>query len=80
MFGAQKVLPYGAESRVTPRGCRRNRRDRREIVHKGMRVLPLSREKHMEAHTLGRDTFCDKYHIVPVSLDEELCKIWKLKG
>lgn len=55
-------------------------RDRREIVHKGMRVLPLSREKHMEAHTLGRDTFCDKYHIVPVSLDEELCKIWKLKG
>lgn len=55
-------------------------RDREEIVHKGMRVLPLSHEKHMEAHTLGRDTFLKKYHLLPVTLDDKLCRRYGLKG
>lgn len=50
-------------------------RSRDEIVHKGMRVLPLCRELHTEAHQLGRDTFCEKYHVVPVKLDDYLCEI-----
>lgn len=50
-------------------------RNREEIVHIGMRVLPLSREKHQEAHTLGRDTFLQKYHLVPVKLDKYLCQV-----
>ena len=29
-------------------------RDRTEIVHEGMKVLPLCREHHIEAHTIGR--------------------------
>ena len=46
----------------------------------GMRVLPLSHEKHMEAHTLGRDTFLKKYHLSPVTLDDRLCRRYGLKG
>ncbi len=55
-------------------------RDREEIVHKGMRVLPLCREKHEEMHAIGRDTFCEKYHVQPVTLDEYLCGILKLRS
>lgn len=53
-------------------------RDRGEILHIGMRVLPLSREKHQEAHRLGRDTFLKKYHLVPIVLDKHLCEILKI--
>lgn len=55
-------------------------RDREEIVHLGMRVLPLSREKHMEAHTMGRDSFLNHYHLTPVRLDKTLCEALGLKG
>lgn len=55
-------------------------RDREEIVHLGMRVLPLCREKHQEAHTMGRDSFLKKYHLVPIKLDEYLCDILKIGG
>ena len=55
-------------------------RNRAEIVHKGMRVLPLCREKHIEIHTIGKDTFCDKYHIFGIVLDDYLCQALKLKG
>lgn len=54
-------------------------RNRKEIVHKGMRVLPLTRKMHTEAHTLGIDTFCKKYHVFGIKLDDYLCEIWKLK-
>lgn len=55
-------------------------RSRDEIVHLGMRVLPLCREKHTEAHQIGRDTFCKKYHVVPVKLDKYLCETLGLRS
>lgn len=54
--------------------------DREEIIHEGMRVLPLCRIHHGECHNAGRTDFCKKYHLEPVKLDKELCKIYKLKG
>lgn len=55
-------------------------RDRKDIIHLGMYVLPLSAKMHAEAHTIGRETFCEKYHVEPIKLNEELCRIWKVKG
>ena len=55
-------------------------RDREEIVQIGMRVLPLRRDKHQEAHALGRETFLQKYHLEPVVLDEYLCMVLGIGG
>lgn len=55
-------------------------RDRKEIVHKGMRVLPLCRIHHTEIHTIGKDTFCENYHVFGIKLDDYLCRIWHVKG
>ena len=55
-------------------------RDREEIIHEGMEVLPLCREHHMEAHNIGRLSFNAKYHLDGgVKLDKTLCRIYKLK-
>lgn len=54
-------------------------RDRDEIIHEGMLVLPLCREHHTEIHTIGRETFMDKYHIHGVPADKTICKIYGLK-
>lgn len=56
-------------------------RDREKIIHEGMEVLPLCREHHTEAHTIGRQTFLEKYHLdAGVKLDKTLCRIYKLKS
>lgn len=55
-------------------------RNRKDIIHKGMRVLPLTRAEHREAHTIGQDTFDAKYHVFGIKLDDSLCEIWKVKG
>lgn len=54
-------------------------RNRKEILHLGMRALPLCRNHHIEIHAMGRDSFFDKYHVYGIRLDEELCGAWKLK-
>lgn len=54
--------------------------DRNDIIHLGMRVLPLHWKLHREAHQLGRDSFDEKYHVFGVRLDRYLCGIWKVKG
>ncbi|MEG1774845.1 MAG: putative HNHc nuclease [Clostridia bacterium] len=54
-------------------------RNRRDILHRGMMVLPLSRIKHSEAHTIGKKSFEDKYHVFGIRLDDELCRIWKVR-
>lgn len=55
-------------------------RDRDEIIHEGMAALPLCREHHTEAHTIGQKTFEDKYHLIHgIELDKTLCRIYKLK-
>lgn len=54
--------------------------NRREIVHEGMRALSLCRKHHQEAHTIGNTEFMERYHLEPVVLNKELCKIYKLKS
>ena len=54
-------------------------RNRDEIIHEGMEVMPLCREHHMEAHTIGRATFEDKYHIHGIEADKTICRIYGLK-
>lgn len=54
-------------------------RDREEIVHEGMKALPLCREHHTECHTIGQQTFEDKYHLIHgIELDRTLCRMYGL--
>ena len=58
-------------------------RDRDEIVHVGMRAIPLCwgvGGHHQEAHQLGNERFFEKYHLEPITIDEKIAKIYKLKG
>lgn len=55
-------------------------RNRKDIVHEGMRVLPLTRAMHTQAHSMGNTAFCEKYHLEPVKLDSYLCEIYKIRG
>lgn len=55
-------------------------RDRNEIIHEGMNVLPLCREHHTEAHTIGQDTFNEKWHIPGgIEADRTICRLYRLK-
>ncbi len=55
-------------------------RNREEIIHEGMEVLPLCREMHTEAHTMPDEEFFAKYHLPGgIVLDKTLCRIYKLK-
>ena len=55
-------------------------RDRDEIIHEGMRALPLCREHHAEAHTTEQQSFEEKYHLTHgIELDKTLCRIYGLK-
>lgn len=55
-------------------------RNREEIIHEGMEVLPLCRVHHTEKHTIGDQSFNSKYHIEKgVILDKKLCRIYGLK-
>lgn len=55
-------------------------RDRDEIIHEGMHVLPLCREHHTECHTAGQQTFEEKYHLTHgIELDKTLCRLYGLK-
>lgn len=51
-------------------------RNRKEIVHVGMLVMPLTRKKHTEAHAIGQASFNELYHIRGIQITEELCKTW----
>lgn len=54
-------------------------RNRDEIIHEGMEVLPLCREHHTEYHTIGKNSFTDKYHVKGVPADRSICKVYGLK-
>lgn len=53
-------------------------RNRNEISHVGMRAMPLLRKLHTEAHTVGQQTFEEKYHVRGIPMTGELCDIWKV--
>ncbi|WMI81910.1 putative HNHc nuclease [Anaerotignum sp. MB30-C6] len=48
-------------------------RDRKEIVHVGMRAIALCRDHHILAHADEQKLF-EQYHIYGIKLDEYLCK------
>lgn len=55
-------------------------RDREEIIHEGMEALPLCREHHQECHTIGQQSFNDKYHFDGgIEIDKTICRIYGLK-
>ena len=47
-------------------------RNRDKVSHIGMRMLPLCREHHNEAHTLGDNRMLEKYHLEPIKIDKKL--------
>lgn len=56
-------------------------RDRAEIIHEGMKVLPLCREHHQEIHSKGTAEFLKLYHIDDgIPADKTICKIYHLKA
>lgn len=56
-------------------------RNRTEICHEGMEVLPLCREHHTEAHTMPDDAFFERYHLDDgIQLDKTLCRLYGLKS
>lgn len=56
-------------------------RDRTDIIHEGLEVLPLTREKHQEAHTMSDQEFFDKYHLPGgIVMDKTLCRIYGVKA
>lgn len=55
-------------------------RDRDEIIHEGMEVMPLCREHHMEIHSIGKADFFKKYHLNGgIEADKTICRIYGLK-
>lgn len=56
-------------------------RDRTDIIHEGMEVLPLCRTHHEEAHTMPDSTFFGKYHLPGgIIMDKTLCRLYKVKA
>lgn len=56
-------------------------RNRDEIIHEGMEVLPLCREMHELAHTMPDEEFFEKYHLPGgIIMDRTLCRIYGLKS
>lgn len=56
-------------------------RDRDDIIHLGMRALPLCRIHHNEAHTMSDADFVSRYHLTDgIEIDKTLCRIYKLKA
>ena len=54
-------------------------RNRKEICHVGMRVLPLCREHHTEIHVVGREDFLKRYFLEPVKIDERIADVYRLR-
>lgn len=56
-------------------------RNREDIIHEGMEVLPLAREYHEEAHTMSDEEFFEKYHLPGgIIMDKTLCRIYGVKS
>ncbi|MFT8557734.1 MULTISPECIES: putative HNHc nuclease [Liquorilactobacillus] len=53
-------------------------RNRNKINHVGMYIMTLCRVCHTEQHKQGIMTFCQKYHIRPIKVTEEIARQLKL--
>lgn len=54
-------------------------RNRNDIVHVGMEAITLCREHHTEAHQHGDAALLDKYHLVPITITDEIAKKLNLR-
>lgn len=54
-------------------------RNRKDIIHVGLELMPLCRLHHQECHNIGQRAFNEKYHLEGVIADEKLCKKVGLK-
>lgn len=54
-------------------------RNRKEICHIGMNVLPLCRLHHTEIHRIGQSDFLNRYILEPVKVDERIANVYNLK-
>jgi len=54
-------------------------RNRKEICHIGMRMLPLCREHHTAIHKIGKTDFLNRYILEPVKVDERIADVYKLR-
>lgn len=54
-------------------------RNRREMIHEGLELMPLCRAHHMECHNIGQNAFNEKYHLQGVKADKTICKKLGLK-
>ena len=56
-------------------------RDRDDIIHEGLEVLPLCREHHQEAHSMSDREFYERYHIPGgIVMDKTLCRLYGVKA
>lgn len=56
-------------------------RDRTDIIHEGLEVLPLCREHHKEAHGMSDQDFFIRYHLPGgIVMDKTLCRLYGLKA
>lgn len=56
-------------------------RNRDDVIHIGLKVLPLCREHHGEAHGMSDADFMAKYHLCDgIEADKTICRIYGLKG
>lgn len=56
-------------------------RNRNDVIHIGLKVLPLCRVHHTEAHTMPDGEFIQRYHVNDgVEVDRTICRIYGLKG
>ena len=54
-------------------------RNRKEIIHYGMKVLPLCRAHHTEIHREGRETFMQRHFLEAVEADDRICETYGLR-
>lgn len=52
--------------------------DRTKVNHLGRECLPLCREHHTVIHSIGKSSFCEMYHLLPVKIDKEIAKVYRL--
>jgi hypothetical protein len=53
-------------------------RNRKEICHIGMKGIPLCRKHHSECHTIGQQSFNEKYHIFGITVNEKIAEVYHL--
>ncbi len=53
-------------------------RNRCAIEHLNMLAMPLCQTHHHECHSIPQDEFNHLYHIEPIMIDDNICKLYKL--